>query len=39
MTKGLPTAAFEEFHSSLCIRPPDAQTAAGCNHVPICNPS
>jgi hypothetical protein len=30
MTKGLPTAAFEEFRSSLCIRPPDAAAAAGC---------
>uniref|UniRef100_A0ACD5V1F3 Uncharacterized protein n=1 Tax=Avena sativa TaxID=4498 RepID=A0ACD5V1F3_AVESA len=34
MTKGLPTAAFEEFRSSLCIRPPDAQTAAGCQRKP-----
>ena len=33
MTKGLPTAAFEEFRSSLCIRPPDAQTAAGCQRI------
>jgi hypothetical protein len=24
MTKGLPTAAFEEFRSSLCVRPSDA---------------
>jgi hypothetical protein len=30
MTKGLPTAAFEEFRSSLCIRPPDTEDAAGC---------
>jgi hypothetical protein len=30
MTKGLPTAAFQEFRSSLCIRPPDAAAAAGC---------
>ena len=30
LTKGLPTPAFEEFRSSLCIRPPDAPTAAGC---------
>uniref|UniRef100_A0ACD5W3B3 Uncharacterized protein n=1 Tax=Avena sativa TaxID=4498 RepID=A0ACD5W3B3_AVESA len=30
MTKGLPTSAFEEFRSSLCIRPPDAPAAAGC---------
>ena len=35
MTKGLPTAAFEEFRSSLCVRPPDAQTAAGCNRVSV----
>uniref|UniRef100_A0ACD5Y5G8 Uncharacterized protein n=1 Tax=Avena sativa TaxID=4498 RepID=A0ACD5Y5G8_AVESA len=34
MTKGLPTAAFEDFRSSLCIRPPDAQTAAGCQRRP-----
>jgi hypothetical protein len=30
MTKGLPTAAFEEFRSSLCVRPPDTAAAAGC---------
>ncbi|KAM3196178.1 hypothetical protein ACQJBY_072052 [Aegilops geniculata] len=30
LTKGLHTPAFEEFRSSLCIRPPDAQPAAGC---------
>ena len=36
MTKGLPTAAFEEFRSSLCIRLPDAQTAAGCKPVLDC---
>jgi hypothetical protein len=30
MTKGLPTAAFQDFRSSLCIRPPDAAAAAGC---------
>jgi hypothetical protein len=29
MTKGLPTAAFQEFRSSLCIRPPDDTAAAG----------
>lgn len=30
LTKGLPTTAFQDFRSSLCIRPPDASTAAGC---------
>lgn len=30
MTKGLPTAAFQEFRSSLCVRPPDTAAAAGC---------
>ena len=30
MTKGLPTSGFQEFRSSLCVRPPDAQTAGGC---------
>jgi hypothetical protein len=30
MTKGLPTASFEEFRSSLCVRPGDASTAGGC---------
>jgi hypothetical protein len=30
MTKGLPTSAFQEFRSSLCVYPPDAQTAGGC---------
>ena len=30
MMKGLSTPAFEEFRSSLCIRPPDATAAAGC---------
>ena len=30
MTKGLRTPAFQEFRSSLCIRPPDAPAAAGC---------
>jgi hypothetical protein len=30
MTKGLPTAAFEEFRSSLCIRAPDTAAAGGC---------
>jgi hypothetical protein len=30
MTKGLPTAAFEEFRSSLCIGSGDASTAGGC---------
>ena len=30
MMKGLPTPVFEEFRSSLCIRPPDASAAAGC---------
>nr|XP_020168948.1 uncharacterized mitochondrial protein AtMg00810-like [Aegilops tauschii subsp. strangulata] len=34
MTKGLPSPAFQEFWSSLCIRPPDAQTAAGCQPKP-----
>ena len=29
MTKGLPTAAFEEFRSSLCIRAPDTAAAGG----------
>jgi histone deacetylase 1/2 len=33
MTKGLPTAAFEESQFSLCIRPPDAQTASGCKRI------
>ncbi|XP_073357810.1 uncharacterized protein [Aegilops tauschii subsp. strangulata] len=30
LTKGLPTPAFQDFRSSLCIRPPDAAAAAGC---------
>jgi histone deacetylase 1/2 len=30
MTKGLPTALFEEFKDSLCIRSGDAATAGGC---------
>ena len=30
MTKGLPTAAFQEFRSSLCIADADASTAGGC---------
>jgi hypothetical protein len=30
MTKGLPTASFEEFRSSLCARSADASTAGGC---------
>jgi hypothetical protein len=30
MTKGLPTAPFQEFRSSLCVRPPDTAAAAGC---------
>jgi hypothetical protein len=30
MTKGLPTASFEEFRSSLCVRSADASTAGGC---------
>ena len=34
MTKGLPSPAFQEFRSSVCIRPPDAQTAAGCQPKP-----
>jgi histone deacetylase 1/2 len=30
MTKGIPTPAFQEFRSSLCVRPLDATAAAGC---------
>ncbi|SPT15711.1 unnamed protein product [Triticum aestivum] len=30
MTKGLPTAHFEEFRSSLCVGRSDASTAGGC---------
>jgi transposase InsO family protein len=30
MTKGLPTALFREFQSSLCVREPPASTAGGC---------
>uniref|UniRef100_A0A0A9BDA3 Uncharacterized protein n=1 Tax=Arundo donax TaxID=35708 RepID=A0A0A9BDA3_ARUDO len=30
MTKGLPTALFEDFRSSLCIGDDDARTAGGC---------
>jgi hypothetical protein len=30
MTKGLPTALFREFRSSLCVREPPAATAGGC---------
>jgi hypothetical protein len=30
MTKGLPTALFQEFRSSLCVREPPASTAVGC---------
>ncbi|KAM3366771.1 hypothetical protein ACQJBY_015855 [Aegilops geniculata] len=30
LTKGLPMPAFQDFRSSLCIRPPDAAAAAGC---------
>ena len=30
LTKGLPSPAFHDFGSSLCIRPPDATAAAGC---------
>lgn len=30
MTKGLPTASFEEFRSSLCVCTADASTAGGC---------
>ena len=33
MTKGLPTASFEDFRSSLCVGRPDASTAGG---VEIC---
>ncbi|GJZ84315.1 ribonuclease H-like domain-containing protein, partial [Tanacetum coccineum] len=29
-TKGLPTALFDEFHDSLSVRSPPAQTAGGC---------
>jgi len=30
MTKGLPTALFREFRSSLCVREPPASAAGGC---------
>jgi hypothetical protein len=30
MTKGLPTAAFQEFRSSLCVRASDTAAAGGC---------
>jgi hypothetical protein len=30
MTKGLPTATFEAFRSSLCVVPTTPQTAGGC---------
>ena len=30
MTKGLPTASFESFRSSLCVLPITHQTAGGC---------
>jgi hypothetical protein len=30
MTKGLPTALFLDFRSSLCVREPPAATAGGC---------
>jgi hypothetical protein len=36
MTKGLPTASFEEFRSSLCVRSADASTAGGVLRVDIC---
>jgi hypothetical protein len=29
MTKGLPTASFEEFRSSICVGSSDASTAGG----------
>jgi hypothetical protein len=34
MTKGLPTAVFEDFCSSLSIRPPDVAATGGCYRVP-----
>jgi hypothetical protein len=36
MTKGLPTASFEEFRSSLCVRSADASTAGGVESRYLC---